>query len=372
VAALRSAVELADSGRSTSLRSRSRQVLAEALIHSLRGLDEQGLAHLHEADRLALEDDDPIGSALARAELGYVDFLRARYDRAELWLSEALDAADGSPAVMAKAATYLGSVHSDTADYPQAIALLDLAASLSREAGDTRREAYALCMRGRVDLLRGDLDQADHRLATAVTLAEREHWLSFLPWPQAFQGEVCLARRDPSRADEIFQQAFARACRLGDPCWEGITARGLALVADAGGDTERAFRTLQDARARSTRLADPYVWLDAHILDAMCDLGRRHGHPDTRTWVDALHELASRTGMRELTVRALLHSAALGRDGDADVADLLAGQIDNAELDALGGTRGSERNGQGTPCSDVGAERVAPTTPAPGAMRSGA
>ncbi len=335
VAALRSAVRLADAGRSTSLRSRSRQVLAEALIHSLRGLDEEGLAHLHEADRLAVEDDDPIGSALARAELGYVDFLRARYDRAVLWLREALNLADGSPVVMAKAATYLGSVHSDTANYPQAIALLDLAARLSREAGDPRREAYALCMKGRVELLRGDLDEADHHLTTAVALAEREHWLSFLPWPQAFQGEVWLARHDPLHAAEIFQQAFARACQLGDPCWEGITARGLALVAEANGDTERAFETLLDARARSTRLADPYVWLDAHILDAMCSLGRKHRHPHTRAWVDTLRELASRAGMRELTVRALLHSAAQGGTGDADAADLLAAEIDNPELHAL-------------------------------------
>ena len=53
ITSLRSAVRLADAGRTTRLRVRSRQVLAEALIHSLRGLDEEGLAHLHEADRLA-------------------------------------------------------------------------------------------------------------------------------------------------------------------------------------------------------------------------------------------------------------------------------------------------------------------------------
>jgi DNA-binding SARP family transcriptional activator len=335
VAALRSAVRLADAGRDASLRARSRQVLAEALIHSLRGLDQEGLAHLHEADHLAQEGHDPVGSALARAELGYVDFLRARYDRAELWLSEARSLAEGSPAVMARAATYLGSVHSDTADYPRAIALLDAAVDLSREADDPRRQAYALCMRGRVDLLRGDPDEADRRLGEAITLAERAHWLSFLPWPQAFQGEVCLARQDPSRAAEVFQQAFARACQLGDPCWEGITARGLALVADARGDTESAFTTMQDARVRSARLADPYVWLDAHILDAMCGLGRKHGHPDTGTWVALLGELAARTGMRELTARALLHSAARGGAGDGEAAALLVTQIDNPALREL-------------------------------------
>ena len=186
-----------------------------------------------------------------------------------------------------------------------------------------------------VDLSAGDLDRADEHLNASVALAERDHWLSFLPWPQALRGEVQLARKDPARAAEILEQAFARACQLGDPCWEGMAARGLALVAEATGETERAFETLLDARTRSNRLADPYVWLDAHILDALCELGRRHGHPDTRQWVDAMRELASRTGMRELIVRALLHSAALGDAGDAAAAALLAADIDNPGLHAL-------------------------------------
>jgi DNA-binding SARP family transcriptional activator len=335
VAVLRSAVRLADAGRTTSLRSRSRQLLAEALIHSLRGLDEEGLAHLHEADGLARGDNDARGSASARAELGYVDFLRARYARAEHWLTDALALAEGSPAVQAKAAVYLGSVHSDTAHYPQSLALLDGACRLARQVGDQRREAYALCMKGRVDLLRGDLDSADEHLSSSVALTEQEHWLAFLPWPQAFQGELRLARHDPAGAAEILQQAFARACQLGDPCWEGINARGLALVAEAAGDVDRAFDLLSDARARSTRLADPYVWLDAHILDAMCRLGRKYGHPDTWRWADTMRGLVSRTGMRELSVRAMLHSAALGSTGDEDAAALLAAEIDNPALHAL-------------------------------------
>jgi DNA-binding SARP family transcriptional activator len=332
VASLRSAVRLADAGETPALQVRARQVLAETLIHSLRGLDEEGVAHLHEADRLATESGDRASAAQARAELGYVDFLRARYDRAELWLTDALGLADGSPSEMAKTTTYLGSVHSDRGNYPRATALLDQALQLSRDAGEPRREAYALSMRGRIDLLRGRLDEADERLSAAVGLAEREHWLSFLPWPQAFQGAVHLARGDAGRAAETLQQAFARACQLGDPCWEGVTARGLALVADATGETDRAFDLLRDARVRSNRLADPYVWLDAHILDALCELGRLHRHPDTGRWVDALRELASRTGMRELTVRALLHSAALGNAGDAAAAAILVADIDNPDL----------------------------------------
>ncbi|MEV6633720.1 BTAD domain-containing putative transcriptional regulator [Actinoplanes sp. NPDC051470] len=133
-----------------------------------------------------------------------------------------------------------------------------------------------------------------------------------------------LAAGDVATAAAVLEQAFARACRLGDPCWEGMSARSLALVADARGEQDRPFELLADARTRSTRLADPYVWLEAHILDAQCDLGLRHGHPDTARWVDTLRRLSSRTGMREMTVRALRHSAALGNTADGEAASLLS------------------------------------------------
>ena len=45
---------------------------------------------MHDADEIALASDLFDAVAQARAELGYVDFLRGRYDRAELWLTDAL------------------------------------------------------------------------------------------------------------------------------------------------------------------------------------------------------------------------------------------------------------------------------------------
>jgi tetratricopeptide (TPR) repeat protein len=236
---------------------------------------------------------------------------------------------------MAKASTYLGSVESDRANYARAVVLLEEAAELSRAAGDPRREAFGLSMLGRINLLRGDVDSAIEQFDASISLAERDHWLSFLPWPQALQGEAHLARADPARASEILLQAFARACQLGDPCWEGMSARGLALVAEATGETERAFEVLADARARANRLADPYVWLDVYILDAQCSLGRRHAHPGTKLWADTMRQLASRTGMRELIVRSMIHGAALGNEGDAATAALLAADIENPVLDLI-------------------------------------
>ena len=82
VQSLRTAARLADSRRPPALRVRARLVLAEALIHALRGLDEEGLAALFEADEIARGHHLADAVADARCELGYVDYLRARYERA--------------------------------------------------------------------------------------------------------------------------------------------------------------------------------------------------------------------------------------------------------------------------------------------------
>ncbi len=334
VESFETAVRLADHAGAESLRVHTRLVLAEALIHSWGGLDEEGLATLSEAERIALANGDHESAAQARAELGYVDFLRARYDRAERRFDQVARGSE-SPSTLAKAMTYLGSVASDRAEYPRAISTLQQATQLSRIALEPRREAFGLSMLGRISLLRGDLGAAADHLRAAVALAERDHWLSFIPWPQALLGQVLLSQGDLAAASDSLEQAFARACQIGDPCWEGIAARGLALLTEASGDVDHAFTVLLDARSRSNRLADSYRWLDVHILDALCELGLLHGHTQTRRWVHEMRDAASRTGMRELTVRAMLHNAALGDQGDPEAAAMLAVDIDNPLLGPL-------------------------------------
>ena len=335
VRSLRTAVRLADETRAATLRINARLSLAEAYIHALGGLDEEGLAQLYEADEIARAHDLPHAAARARSELGYVDFLRARYDRAERWLTDALRLGGDALSVAAKATTYLGAVASDRGDYPRATALLTEAAAMAASAGEPRRQAFALSMLGRVALLRGELAPAMTHLEAAIMHAERDHWLAFLPWPQSLLGETRLLAGDLAGAADDLDQAFARACQLGDPCWEGMSARGTALVAEARGDVKSAFAILVEARVRANRLADPYVWLDGYILDAQATLGRRHGHSSTRSTVEALHVLASRTGMRDLLARAMLHGAALGAVGEADAAALLAGDLESPPLAAL-------------------------------------
>jgi DNA-binding SARP family transcriptional activator len=334
VSTFENAVRLADRSGADSDRIHSRLVLAEGLIHTLGGLDEAGLATLNEAERIAVANGDREAITRVRAEVGYVDFLRARYDRAERSLTQVLAEEATSLPVRAKALTYLGSVASDRAEYPRALDLLREAVHTSQEVEEPRRQAFGLSMLGRVSLLRGDLADAIDLLTAAVDLAVRDHWLAFLPWPQALLGQAWLSLGDLEAAARTLEQSFARACQIGDPCWEGISARGLALLAEARGDADGAFAALLDARARANRLADPYVWLDVHILDALCEMGRRHAHPLTSSWADAMLDRASRTGMRELTVRAMLHLAS-GNGADAEAATMLAADIDNPQLAPL-------------------------------------
>jgi tetratricopeptide (TPR) repeat protein len=291
-------------------------------------MDEEGSAALYEVVAIGEAMNAADNVARAQAELGYVDFLRARYDRAERWLGATVD----NPTTSGMARTYLGAVASDRARYPEAIALFLEAIEVAEREGDIRIESAARTMLGRVYLLRQEFDDATESIDRGIELAERDGWLAYLPWPQSLRGEVAIARGEVETGVEILNQAFARACQLGDPCWEGFAARGLALAASASGDHDSGFAILKDARARCNRLEDPYVWLDAYILDAQCRLGIEQGHADTALWVQDMQDLTLRTGMGEFVVRALVHGAALGRSGDADAARLRSVEIVNPAL----------------------------------------
>jgi hypothetical protein len=57
-------------------------------------------------------------------------------------------------------------------------------------------------------------------------------------------------------------------------------------------------------------------------------LGLRYGHAEVESWVATMRDLASRAGMRELVLRSLRYGAALGNEGDAAAAAVLAEEIE--------------------------------------------
>lgn len=331
VLSLRSGVALADALGDSHLRAISRISLADALVHAVRGEGQEGALLLHEAELIAAEAGESDLRARATVEMGFIDMLGARYDRAEYWLDQA-QSLTSDPAIVARAAGYLGVVESDRANYDRSHEALGLSIDRAGSAGDTRRRAYATSMLGRLFLLQGNLEAAVHHLAQAVAWAQDENWLSFLPWPQAFLGEALLEMGDIDSARHALEQAFARACQVGDPCWEGVSGRGLALLAEAEGETMLAFEILMDARKRCVRLSDTYLWGEAYILEAQCALGVTHEHENVREWIVALYDLSSRTAMRELAVRAMAHRSRISGDDNFAAVASLASEIPNPRL----------------------------------------
>ena len=336
---LRRAVADARSAGDPALEARALLALGSALVHASRGRDEEAAAALHEALAVAERHGLESSAAAAARELGYVEFLQARYERAESWLARALRLAVADPAERGRVGSVLGCVRSDTAYYARATETLAEACAMSERAGDGRRVAYALSMLGRVQLLTGELDAAAATLDASLARARRERWPAFAPWPEALRGDVDVAHGDLGAALGRYEHAFALGCQLGDPCWEGIASRGLGVVRAREGRLEEGLEWLLDARRRCMRLPDAYLWVEGYTLDALCAIAVEHALPDAGTWVAELADLAGRAGMRELAARAHVHRGRLGDDSACIAARLLAASIDNPALTALLGER---------------------------------
>ena len=276
----------------------------------------------------------PTLAAAACRELAYVEFLRGRYLQTLSWLGRAMPFATGDDAEQARIQTVHGAVLSDTAHYAAAIAMLRDAVARGDGVGDTKQVAYALSMLGRALLLQGDLQAAADPLDRSIRLAQ-QCWTAFVPWPQSLRAEIDLTRGDVEAAAVRLEVAYALGCQLDDPCWEGIAGRGLGRVAIARGEPQGAAKILISCIERCVRLPDAYLWGKGYALDTLCGLAVVQAMPKALVWITELHNLAARSGMRELTVRAYLHRAALGDSASGGAAWLLASQIDNPVLHAM-------------------------------------
>ncbi len=191
--------------------------------------------------------------------------------------------------------------------------------------------AYELYMLGRALLLQGNLKEAARVLDKSIGIS-RPIWTAFLPWPQSLRAEVDMLLGNIDAAAERFEHAFALGCQLGDPCWEGIAGRGMGRVAIFRGESARAVEILVDAIARSTRLPDGYLWAKAYALESLCGLAVANKLAQAPGWVDELQTLAARSGMRDLTVRALVHRHELGETQSGEAGRMLASEIESQLL----------------------------------------
>lgn len=319
----------AGAGADPRLLGQALVTLGSALVHAARGSDEEGSAVLHRAIEVTTASGDDALATTAHRELGYVEFLRGRYARADAWLSRAVELADPESEERAWVLAFLGAARTDTGDHAAARELLTEASERGLAAGAPRAEGWARSFLGRLHLLRGETTAGRAELETAIDIARRQGWNSFVPWPEAFLAEIDLDEGAVDAAAQGFEHAFAMGCQLGDPCWESLAGRGLGRVAAVSGDLARGMELLADAPRRCRRLPDSYRWVEAYALGALADVAVEAGLEDAGPAITELETIASRHGMRELVATAATLRARRGEPGALDTASLMASELDN-------------------------------------------
>jgi DNA-binding SARP family transcriptional activator len=332
---LRRAVSEAARCGDTELQGRALVALGGALVHAVRGQDEEGAITLQEAILVAERAGDRATVVTAYRQLAFVEVQAGRRTTAESWLARASALAE-TDEENAAVLGVRGMNSSDLGDYPAALRQLGESAALAGKCGDPRQQAWSLSILGRAHLLRGDYSQARAAVEQSLELVRQQRWVAFLPWPQALLAELDLYAGEVGAAAEGFEQAWALGCQVNDPCWEGISARGLGLLAAERGDYQGVVHWLDQAARRSSREPDRYQWVHAHVLDTAAGTALDQGdHARALPLATQLAGLAARCDLRELVVRANVYLGRLGDPHAINSARLMAAEIDNPNLTKL-------------------------------------
>jgi len=302
---LRRAAGEAEKVRDRPLFARALLELGTALVHSVRGYDDEGSILPRQAADAAKFAGEAALACTAFRELGYVEALAGRRPSAAQYLAEAAgfaESRDGLAGVRAVEGFNLvdwGRVEDGLEAYGAAL-------EGACGAGSRRWEIWSLGIGARGLIAADRFAEADAWLRRCLQLVEEQRWTAFRPWPVALLGECELRRRrDLDRIRPELEASFAMSCQLGDPCWEGAVARTLALTYSAEGDLAAASNWLGEASRRSQRETDGYVGLQVDILADQAELSRRLGRPDeARAHANAWITLAARTHMDRHIERA--------------------------------------------------------------------
>jgi DNA-binding SARP family transcriptional activator len=269
----RRAASSAAGSRDVILESRALVTLGGILVHSLRGRDREALGLLRRAQQLAATVEHPELVADAEREIGYVALLDARYGAAEEALQRSITSAQqiGDAARTARALLYRGICESDRCDYRSAEATIELALR-DLPAGEAARRAYGLAALARVYLRTGRFEHAREAACAGAELARGGGAVALVPWAIVWAAEASLELGDEAAAETTYAEAYTLGCEIGDPCWEALALRGLALVARRNQRTDQARDLLTEAVASCRRLSDVYKWAEVVVLTELLEL----------------------------------------------------------------------------------------------------
>ena len=275
---LRGAAAAADASGDKELLSRCLMELGTALVHAVRGYDDEGAVVLGMAADLAIESGAGLTAAKAYSELGYVDVLAGRRASAGEYFRSASALATEDPMLVAALAGFEAMNYSDWGKLDAARERFSDAVELSRRAGAARRESWNWGLGARTLVLQGRLDEANLWARRSCELAGRERWTAFRPWPEAWLAHARLGRgEDPAAVRGDAEATFVLARQLQDPCWEGLAAKTVGLTHLAENNHEVALGWIVNAGTLCRRVTDSYTWVAVEILLAEAEAALKFG-----------------------------------------------------------------------------------------------
>ena len=334
VETLRRAAEEAARARDPVLEAEVLRTLGSALVHAVRGADGEGAVVLHRARALAQRCGAAALEADVLRELAFVDVQAGRHASASRALRRAREQAGDDEALRARVLAVQGMNAADRGRHLQAAALLSESAELACRTGGLRQQAWSLGVLARSLLLAGRLDAGRAAAEQSVRLAQQERWTAFLPWPQVLRAQALAEAGDRAASRSEAEGAFALACELRDPCWEGMAGRALGRLALGDGDLASARRWTAEARTRCDRVSDRYVWVSAYVALADLELAVQEGGRRVDAAARALQADAVRADLPEFLAWALVHRSERGEPGQAALARTAAAGVDNPALQA--------------------------------------
>jgi predicted ATPase/transcriptional regulator with XRE-family HTH domain len=157
----------------------------------------------------ALDLFTTLGDSGGRAEaffvLGTVEMYSARYREAARFFTDSLNQhrAHGAEPILARDLGGLGSALLNLGDLPRARAVLDESLEVARRYADPWSSAMSLMLLGHLDLAEGDATRAQAVLAEAGSLFQATGNLVYLPWCLEGLASLAAAHGEYERAAEI-------------------------------------------------------------------------------------------------------------------------------------------------------------------------
>jgi len=287
---LRRAANDADKTNDRHLQALAAFELGTALVHAIRGYDDEGSILLRQAIELTRQSGDAGIAASGLRELGYIEALAGRRPAAAQYLAEALEVADGTES-LAGIHSVIGFNFVDWGRLDEALGHYGQALEMARSAGNRRREIWALGLGAKGQMAAGDIEGAGAWLNQCLQLISDQGWMSFRPWPIALLSELKLRQgTEPAVLRPELERSFALSCQIADPCWEGAVGRVMALCHMADGEIPEAMTWLGDAARRCRRETDGYAALDVEIRADLAHAALLANQPDeakahAREWV---------------------------------------------------------------------------------------